>query len=42
MNTKERSLLQVSMSAAVNADKIFDTLMGDEVHAAKGPHLKPR
>jgi len=35
MNPETRSLLQVSVSDAVNADKIFETLMGDEVPPRK-------
>ena len=35
MNPETRSLLQVNVSDAVNADKIFETLMGDEVPPRK-------
>jgi len=31
MNPETRTLLQVSLESAANADKIFETLMGDEV-----------
>lgn len=35
MNPETRSLLQVSIESAANADKIFETLMGDEVEPRK-------
>jgi len=35
MNPETRSLLQVTIESAANADKIFETLMGDEVEPRK-------
>ena len=35
MNPETRSMLQVNVSDVVNADKIFETLMGDEVPPRK-------
>ena len=31
MNPETRTILQVSLESAASADKIFETLMGDEV-----------
>jgi DNA gyrase subunit B len=35
MNPETRTILQVSVEDAVKADKIFETLMGDEVPPRK-------
>jgi DNA gyrase subunit B len=35
MNPETRTLLQVSVQDAVEADKIFETLMGEEVQPRK-------
>jgi DNA gyrase subunit B len=35
MNPETRTILQVTLESAANADKIFETLMGDEVEPRK-------
>ena len=35
MNPEARSILQVTLASAANADKIFETLMGDDVEPRK-------
>ncbi len=35
MNPETRTILQVTLESAANADKIFETLMGDDVEPRK-------